>query len=125
MLPFNWRSANQFISLIYNTLGLLNTIQFESILDALGAMRRPAATPLWKSGHRFMFGTTSMCDKSTVVPLGGARPVRHRRGMGNVSVTTGAAVRRVNIPLIQQVYDNRHYTTCKGWLSILTQDINM
>jgi len=60
-----------------------------------------------------------------VVPLGGARPVRHRRGMGNVSVTTGAAVRRVNIPLIQQVYDNRHYTTCKGWLSILTQDINM
>ena len=114
MLPFNWRFANQVISLIYYTLGLLNTIQFESILDALGAMRRPAATPLWKSGHRFMLGTTSMCDKSTVVPLGGARPVRHRRGMGNVSVTTGAAVRRVNIPLIQQVYDDRHLTTYKG-----------
>jgi len=94
-------------------LGLLNTIQFESILDALGAMRRPAATPLWKSGHRFMLGTTSMCDKSTVVPLGGARPVRHRRGMGNVSVTTGAAVRRVNIPLMQQVYDDRHIQLTK------------
>jgi len=103
----------------------LNTIQFESILDALGAMRRPAATPLWKSGHRFMLGTTSMCDKSTVVPLGGARPVRHRRGMGNVSVTTGAAVRRVNIPLMQQAYDDRHYTTYKGQLSILPKDIDM
>jgi hypothetical protein len=59
-----------------------------------------------------------MCDKSTVVPLGGARPVRHRRGMGNVSVTTGAAVRRVNIPLTQQVYDDRHYKSYKGGLSI-------
>jgi len=66
-----------------------------------------------------------MCDKSTVVPLGGARPVRQRRGMGNVSVTTGAAVRRVNIPLIQQVYDDRHYTTYKGRISILSKDIDM
>jgi hypothetical protein len=88
------------------TFGLLNTIQFESILDALGAMRRPAATPLWKSGHRFMLGTTSICDKSTVVPLGGARPVRHRRGIGSVSVTTGAAVRSVNIPLTEKYGKN-------------------
>jgi hypothetical protein len=70
--------------------------------DALGAILRPAATPLWNSGHKFMLGTTSMCDKSTVVPLGGALPVRQRRGIGNVSVITGAAVRSVNIPLAQK-----------------------
>lgn len=81
------------------TLGLLNMIQAVSMLVAPGAMRSPAATPLWNRGHRFMLGTTSMCVRSTVVPRGGTRPLRHSRGMVSGSLVTGHDVCSVNIPL--------------------------
>ena len=44
-----------------------------------GAIFRPAATPLWKLAQAVMLAGTSMFPllRSTMVLLGGARPVRH------------------------------------------------
>lgn len=38
-------------------------------MDAFWDTDNPAATPLWKSGHIFMLGGTSMWERSTVVFL--------------------------------------------------------
>lgn len=80
-------------------LHLLNIIQVLSILCASGVIRKPFATPLWKRGHKFMLAGVSIWFKSTVVPLGGALPVKQSGGAGSGSVMTGVAVRNVNIPL--------------------------
>ena len=63
------------------------------------SVTRPAATPLWKVGHFSMLGTTSMWSISTVVPLGGAFPIRQSLGIGRVSVGSGVVVLRVTAPL--------------------------
>lgn len=108
--------TKQFV--VAESLGLLNVIQAESMYFALLDNFSPAATPLWNSGHLSMLGTTSMWSISTVVPRGGARPLRQRRGMCWRSVSSGDPENSVRAPWNEMIHgisnnrdDKTHPTT--------------
>jgi hypothetical protein len=60
--------------------------------------RKPAATPLWNSGHSIRSGDDVEVSRVMVAFVGGTRPERMRGGMGSRSANKGSRDDNVSMP---------------------------
>lgn len=106
------------------TLGLLNRIHVESTV-AFGEILSPAATPLWNRGHKFIFDTTSIWEKSIDVPVLADFPIRHNLGIVKGSVIEGVIVYNVNMPLKKKYVSEGRGRKLDKLLCFYLQDISL